>query len=300
MSGGGAPFDLSVVIPTWNGAARIVPTLESLARQSMSPTRFELVVVDDGGIDDLGRVVREFADRHPDLQVRYVRIDHSGVNAARNAGIVNSSKHLVMLIDDDEDVPPGHLALAVDLIAGHPERPGVGGPAKLKDAGFRTCSSCHIGEASLPIDGAGPTERLLGGNMVVRREVFEEFGLFDESISGRGDETEWFHRVGGSFWYDERLFVWHRRDHLTVRTLLATGFRQGRSVPIAAERIGEQPWRPSATRLARYLAHGISKRCTNGVLQESRELGSLTTWVRMQVLDQSRRRDKSTDGGRRR
>lgn len=278
-------IEISVIIPTWNGASRISLGLESLARQNLTPDRYEIVVVDDGSDDDLERVVGEFTARYPRLSTRFVRIDHSGVNAARNAGIANSRGRLVALFDDDEEAPPGYLELIVQLADEHPDCAGVGGRCRLKEAGFRTCASCQIGEASLPIAGAGRSDRLLGGNMAVRREVFDEVGLFDVSISGRGDETEWFHRAGRSFWYDEQAFIWHRRDHMSLAELLASGYRQGKSVPIAVDRMGGEPWQPSPRRMARYLAHGITKRCTNGLLQEARELGSLSTWVRLKVPD---------------
>lgn len=276
-------MDVSVVIPTWNGAARIPSALRSLAEQTLDPERFEIVVVDDGGTDGLGQVVDRFADLHPEITIRYVHIEHAGVNAARNAGITNSSGRLVMLLDDDEDAPVDFLARVVAIMEDRPDVPGVGGPCELKGSGFRTCATCRIGDASLPVAGAGTTERLLGGNMVVRREVFDEVGLFDVAISGRGDETEWFHRADRQFWYDESLFLWHRRDHMTLRELLATGFHQGRSVPIAARRMGGPEWRPSAMRMGRYLGHGISKRCVNGLLQEARSLGALSTWVGMRL-----------------
>lgn len=276
-------MDIAVVIPTWNGAARIVPALESLAQQTLARDRFEVVVADDGSKDRTEEVVGDFRSRHPDLNLRYVRIPHGGVNAARNAGIGASAGRSVMLLDDDEEAPADHLERVVELMADRPDLPGVGGPYYLKDPAYRTCDRCRIGEQSLPISGGGLTPRLFGGNMVVRRELFDEVGLFDADISGRGDETEWFHRSSREFWYDEDLFVWHRRDHLSVPALLATGFRQGRSVPLAARRMGDSEWRPSPRKLARYLGHGLSKRCVRGFLQAARELGSTAAWVGMRL-----------------
>jgi GT2 family glycosyltransferase len=39
---------LSVVVPVFNAGERIAPLLRSLAEQTMSPERFEVVFVDDG------------------------------------------------------------------------------------------------------------------------------------------------------------------------------------------------------------------------------------------------------------
>lgn len=276
-------MDISVVVPTWNGAARISPLLVSLAGQTLYADRFEVVVADDGSEDGTQKVVHDFGALHPHLSLRYVRIPHGGVNAARNAGVIAAAGEVVILLDDDEEAPADHLARVVSILAERPDLPGVGGPALLKGASYRTCDTCRIGEASLPVAGSGLTPRLLGGNMAVRRELFDEIGLFDADISGRGDETEWFHRAQREFWYDESLFIWHRRDHLSVPALLSRGFQQGRSVPLAVQRMGDGEWRPSGRRLVRYLGHGFSKRCVNGFLQEARELGSTATWITMKL-----------------
>jgi glycosyltransferase involved in cell wall biosynthesis len=273
------PPDISIVIPTWNGAGRIVGAIDSLAAQTLATDRFEIVVVDDGSVDGTADVVRQWTHSHPDFAVNCHRQANGGVNAARNAGILASRARYIMLLDDDEMAPADHLQRVVTLLDARCGLPGAGGPYRLTgDQPFRTCSRCRIGEARLPIDGAGPTERLLGGNMTVRRTVFDEVGLFDPDISGRGDETEWFARAGRSFWYDEALFVWHRRDHMTLRQLLRTGYRQGQSVPRLHEKVGDVDWRPSPAKVVRYLGHAVRRRCVNGLLQASREAGSVVSW----------------------
>src|ERR1051326_9454005 len=61
---------LSVIMPTYNQAECLEPTLASLARQTLGPEQFEVVVVDDASVQDIEAVVRRYSDT---LQLRYVR-----------------------------------------------------------------------------------------------------------------------------------------------------------------------------------------------------------------------------------
>ncbi|MBI2706457.1 MAG: glycosyltransferase family 2 protein [Actinobacteria bacterium] len=274
---------VSVVIPSWNGEQRITSTLESLDGQTLAPERFEIIVVDDGSDDATALVVDRFAARHPALQVRCLRQSNGGVNAARNVGVQASRGMAVALLDDDERAPADHLERAVGLLDAHAEVAGVGGPAR--DTGGdhrRTCAGCSIADVVLPHEGQVITDRLLGGNMVVRRSVFDEVGPFDEDISGRGDETEWFYRARLKFLYDDSLFIWHDKDGLSLRRLAAIQFRQGRAIPIAARKMrGTSSYRPHPDRVPRYLVHGLRKRCDKGYLLAMRELGALYEHIRL-------------------
>ena len=162
--------------------------------------------------------------------------------------------------------PPDHLARVRNHLRTAPGTPGVGGPyVDYGDSQIRTCSACDLGSASLPIVGVGHTCRLLGGNMAIRRVVFDEVGVFDADLSGRGDETEWFERANRTFLYDASLFVWHRRAPFKLAALARIQFEQGKAIPTVAAKLGER-WRPSPRRLTRYAAHALLRGCGRGVI----------------------------------
>ncbi len=279
MPGTPAVTDVSVVIPTWNRRERLGRLLESLAAQTLDPERFEIVVVDDGSEDGTSEAVRMFAAEHPKLHVVVVTQPNQGVNGARNAGILASHGAAISFLDDDELAPETHLELVCWELDQRRDIPGVGGPARgVSGERPRTCRTCALGETIVADASDGRAKRLLGGNMTIRREIFDEVGLFDAEISGRGDETEWFSRADREFVYLDELFIWHRRDDMSLRELCRTGYRQGKAVPLLYERTGEQ-WRPSVVKLVRYLAHAGRLRCSFGLIQASRELGSLESWL---------------------
>jgi glycosyltransferase involved in cell wall biosynthesis len=94
---------VSVLIPAWERASWIGETLDSVLRQTRAPD--EVIVVDDGSIDDTAAV----AAAHP-LAPRVLSIPHSGVAAARNRGIEAARGDLVALLDSDDLWLPDKLA----------------------------------------------------------------------------------------------------------------------------------------------------------------------------------------------
>src|SRR5215471_4770612 len=91
--------EISVVIPTFDRASLLKGCLESLARQSIAHERYELIVVDDGSTDDTAEVCRRAADS---MCLRYLRIDHGGISAAKNAGLAVARGPIVLFFDDDD------------------------------------------------------------------------------------------------------------------------------------------------------------------------------------------------------
>ena len=70
---------VSVVIATYNGAAFIAETIDSILGQGYE--HLDLVVVDDGSSDGTPEVVEGYADR-----LTFIRQENAGVSAARNRG----------------------------------------------------------------------------------------------------------------------------------------------------------------------------------------------------------------------
>ena len=91
----------SVVVPVYNGATVIERCLDALGCQSVSSTRYEIIVVDDGSRDATPAVVEAWAERHPDAQVRLLRQQNAGPAAARNHGAREARSPLVLFTDGD-------------------------------------------------------------------------------------------------------------------------------------------------------------------------------------------------------
>jgi glycosyltransferase involved in cell wall biosynthesis len=109
---------ISVVIPTRDRAALLEQSLRSLTPQSLSTDRFEVVVVDDGSTDDTGDVCAELSSQLP---MQYVRIEPSGIAAAKNLGLFMSDGEIVLFFDDDDIAHPDLLVQHLQSHLEHPE-----------------------------------------------------------------------------------------------------------------------------------------------------------------------------------
>jgi glycosyltransferase involved in cell wall biosynthesis len=107
--------EVSVVLPTWQRAHLLDDSIQSLLAED--GVALEVVVVDDGSTDDTAARVAA----HPDRRVRFVRIDHAGVAAARNAGIAACRAPYVAFHDSDDRALAGRCARPVAYLRAHPE-----------------------------------------------------------------------------------------------------------------------------------------------------------------------------------
>jgi validoxylamine A glucosyltransferase len=106
-------FDISVVVPTFQRAQFLRQTLDSLLRQTLEKSRFEVVVADDGSSDGTTDVVSSFS-RSLSLQYLYHHDLGHRVAAPRNTGAKAASAPLVVFLDAGTIASPGFLAAHVD------------------------------------------------------------------------------------------------------------------------------------------------------------------------------------------
>ena len=190
---------VSAVVPVYDGRPYLAEALASALAQTWarSPARsrraLEVVVVDDGSTDGSPEVAASFAEARAGssspVQVRVVRRPHRGVAAARNAGVAAARGRLLAFLDQDDRWTPDKLERQVAHLEAHPEdgfclarqrlflEPGVERPGWLKP---------ELLEKDQP--GYVP------GTLVVRREVFDAVGPFDEGRPVASD-ADWFLRA---------------------------------------------------------------------------------------------------------
>lgn len=173
----------SVVIPCRNGAATLGRQLDALIAQE-APVPFEVVVADNGSTDGSRRVAEA---RGP--LVRVVDASHAaGINVARNAGVQAAQGELLLLCDADDVVHPGWLAAhwaafsaGAALLGGSLRRTTPDG----EQLGWQRALNDDLGFLPWPT----------GANCGLARSVLDEVGLFDETLRGGADETEFFWRA---------------------------------------------------------------------------------------------------------
>jgi glycosyltransferase involved in cell wall biosynthesis len=103
---------VSVIIPTYNRSRTLGDAMASVLSQSW--TDLELIVVDDGSVEDVEPIVLGFNDP----RVRFFRRSkNGGAGAARNSGIEIARGQFIAFHDSDDLWLPGKLARQMELMA---------------------------------------------------------------------------------------------------------------------------------------------------------------------------------------
>jgi glycosyltransferase involved in cell wall biosynthesis len=213
---------VSVLMPCYNAAETLNPTLESLARQTL--TDYELIAVDDGSTDGTLGILQERAAG--DARIHLVSQDHSGIVKALNAGLRKCESGYIARFDADDLAHPERLAKQVSFLDRHPEIALVGCQVK----GFPPENVRQGFEVYLDWQNSLLT------NDDICREIFIESPLAHPSVVVRKD---WLLEVGA---YQEH--GWPEDYDLWLRLYLA-GARFAKLPEILLE------WREHVARLTR-------------------------------------------------
>jgi GT2 family glycosyltransferase len=221
---------VSVVVCTHNGGSTLAECLEGV--RSLSYPDFELIVVDDGSGDDSAEIARAHG-------ATLVEMDHSGLSAARNAGVERARGDVVAFLDDDAYPDPDWLQYLVAALreSGHA---GVGGPNLPPDDGIvAECVAAAPGGPIHVLISDREAEHVPGCNMAFRKSALSEIGGFDERFRVAGDDVDVCWRLQEAGWtlgFSAGAVVMHRRRD-SVRRYLKQQYGYGK-----AEALLERKW----------------------------------------------------------
>ena len=91
---------ISIIVPVYNVERYLDKCLDSLRNQTYK--NIEIIVIDDGSIDNGGQIADEYAIR--DSRIRVIHKINGGLSSARNAGLDSAKGEYIMLIDSDDYV----------------------------------------------------------------------------------------------------------------------------------------------------------------------------------------------------
>lgn len=170
---------MSIIVPVHNDGSSIRETIESVLRQKY--THVELIVVDDGSVDDTASLVDAAARR--DARIFLVRQEHQGTASARNAGFRRARGEYFTWIGRDVRFKPDALQRLISCLKGHPHWDMV----SVRD------DSC--GSASIqPQDAGGvhvEAKGDVGAACLYRSRVPYCIGEYDPVVSGLDGYDYW-------------------------------------------------------------------------------------------------------------
>jgi len=210
--------EISIVVCTHNRAAALRGALSSLfVLRTDGCFTYEVVIVDNASADDTQQAIAA-AEELAKLPVRNVFEAEKGIVPARNRGIREARGRWIAFFDDDQLADPRWLA---ELYRGARDRACrvVGGsvqlsfpegcPRRLDPTVRMLLGEAVHSDAPVPYRG-----RLTPGcgNLMIKRDVFEQVGVFERTVHGRGEDTDLFNRIeraGIEAWYIPTAIVHH-------------------------------------------------------------------------------------------
>lgn len=191
---------VSVIIPTFNRAALLKKSIQSVIEQTYRPV--ECIIVDDGSTDDTSDLIHEFKKLSNDnFSINYIQKENSGVQAARNAGTAAAIGDFIQYLDSDDLLYPDKLKNQIEFLNHHPDCDGVFGDWQ---SGDEKKSEMLKAFASNDLIAQFLTDRCIANfSFLMRKEIVKKTGDWDITVK-RNQEIDFHVRAvlaGGNFEY---------------------------------------------------------------------------------------------------
>lgn len=211
---------VSCIVPVRDDAARLRLCLASIIRSEHPSQHVEVVVVDNGSLDDSVQVAQAAG-------ARVLSCPGLRVSELRNRGAAAARGEVLAFIDADHEIDPGWIAHAVEALE-QPNVAAVGAPYVAPAAGTwvqRTFDTMRHRRS-----GCFETEWLASGNLAVRRHDFERLGGFDVGLETCEDYDlcQRLRASGRRLISDDRLRSVHHGDPATLAALFRAELWRGR------------------------------------------------------------------------
>ena len=179
---------VSVIIPTHNRLNVLKRAIDSVLNQSFAA--YELIVVDDGSTDGTDQWLSTLDSSNSSI-ISIIQ-NNFGVSHARNRAIERARGHWIAFLDSDDYWYKNKLQRQMDALQQNPTirfchcdehwiRNGKRVNQKRKHAKY----GGHIFEQCLPLCAISPSATIM------RKEIFDEVGLFDEALPACEDYDLW-------------------------------------------------------------------------------------------------------------
>jgi len=207
--------DVSVVVTNWNGRELLQACLQSIYDKT-TDIRTEIIVVDDASTDSSAELVRS---KFPDVKL-VLNQTNLGFARANNRGIELATGRYVLLLNSDTVLLNNAIKILADFLDTRPDAAVCGGCLKNKDlstqisyGSFPTFFQALVDalflndlfpRAGLPNRGAFPPESavsprkvdfIIGADMLIRKEIIDQLGLFDEQFQAYCEEVDFCYRI---------------------------------------------------------------------------------------------------------
>lgn len=218
QAAGGRVPKVSVIVPVYKVEKYLPECIESVLAQTF--TDFELILVDDGSPDNSGKICDAYAAR--DSRIRVFHKENGGVSSARNFGVKNARADYIAFLDSDDWWKPEFLEKMTSLTRKYPQTCcccccwiTFSQQTGSKESGL--LPGLSRGETAIVDLLARYAEKgifpIWTGAVLLKKNIFNEIGGFDENLVASEDHAVWFEFVlRGNVAYLNDSLAFYRKD----------------------------------------------------------------------------------------
>lgn len=103
---------ISIIIPVYNVEKYIRPCLESVLRQNLDESIYEIIIVNDGTEDRSMEMIQDIISSHPNISV--INQENQSLSVARNNGIAKAKGEYILMPDSDDLLIDDSLQLLLE------------------------------------------------------------------------------------------------------------------------------------------------------------------------------------------
>jgi GT2 family glycosyltransferase len=175
-------MDLSVFILTKDRYEKLVEAIRSIQCQSIQPQ--EIIIVDNGSIDGTPEnILAEF----PNDNIKLIKLHKNfGIVVGRNIGIKNCTGDIIFFFDDDAELIDKYTFKKVIYLFQERKEIGV---ITLNILDLSNKLKYNIKEKIIK------TPSFSGGVSFIRRNLFDELGVFDDQFYNYAEENDFSIRL---------------------------------------------------------------------------------------------------------
>jgi len=243
-------YRLSVVVSTFNRLPMLQELLDALGKQTLDPSQFEVVVVDDGSKVPAAPALEK---RHDAFHLTVLTLKNGGAATARHTGVERASGEVVVITDDDMLVPPDFLAehlaahdAGYTLVLGHMMPDPTANQPLFERFHIHGINRFVEHYREHPTDVRGVM--VCTGNVSFRRAQYLAIGGFDRSLD-RSEDRDLGVRLeeaGAKLFFADKARTTNRSDHTDLQVWLRRNFNYGRCDTRIAhkhpDRLDANPW----------------------------------------------------------
>lgn len=177
---------VSIIMSVFNGQCHLKECIDSILSQTYRD--FEFIIINDGSDDQTSEIVKEYNDS----RIRAFNQENLGLTKSLNRAIGLSSGNYIARIDADEIAMPNRLAAQVEFLDSNPDIGLVGSFYLNTNSSGQLLHKIETPVLDKDIrEGLQKTNVIAHGSVMIRKEVFNNVGLYNEDFKYVQDFELW-------------------------------------------------------------------------------------------------------------